>query len=57
MADATISAPLGASTGISRTKRTATVLAWACWVVPLAVTEMAFHLRQLKTALTARQSG
>ena len=32
-------------------------IAWACWVVPLAVTEMVFHLRQLKTALTARQSG
>jgi hypothetical protein len=32
-------------------------IAWACWVVPLAVTEMVFHLRQLRTALTARQSG
>ena len=32
-------------------------IAWACWVVPLAVTEMVFHLRQIKTALTARQSG
>lgn len=32
-------------------------IAWACWVVPLAVTEMVFHLRQLRTASTARQSG
>ena len=32
-------------------------IAWACWVVPLAVTEIVFHLRQLKTARTARQSG
>ena len=29
-------------------------IAWACWVVPLAVTEMVFHLRQLRTASTAR---
>jgi Predicted membrane protein (DUF2306) len=32
-------------------------IAWACWVVPLAVTEMVFHLRQLRTALSARQPG
>ena len=31
-------------------------IAWACWVVPLAVTEMVFHLRDLKIALAARQS-
>jgi len=32
-----------------------TTIAWACWVVPLAVTEMVFHLRRLRTALAARQ--
>lgn len=32
-------------------------IAWVCWVVPLAVTEVVFHLRQIKAALTARQSG
>lgn len=31
-------------------------IAWACWVVPLAVTEMVFHLRDLKPPLAARQS-
>ena len=29
-------------------------IAWACWVVPLAVTEMVFQLRRLRTA-TARR--
>lgn len=30
-------------------------IAWVCWVVPLAVTEMVFQLKRLKTALAARQ--
>lgn len=30
-------------------------IAWACWVVPLAVTEMIFQLRRFRTALASRQ--
>lgn len=33
-----------------------TTIAWACWVVPLAITEMTFQLRRLRVALAARQS-
>ncbi|HEV2400358.1 MAG TPA: DUF2306 domain-containing protein [Candidatus Sulfotelmatobacter sp.] len=33
-----------------------TTIAWACWVVPLAITEMVFQLRRLGVALAARQS-
>jgi hypothetical protein len=29
-------------------------IAWACWVVPLAVTEMIFQIRRLRTATAAR---
>jgi len=32
-----------------------TTIAWACWVVPLAIAEMVFHLKRLKVALAARQ--
>ena len=32
-------------------------IAWACWVVPLAITEMVFHYKRLKTALAGRQSS
>ena len=32
-----------------------TTIAWACWVVPLAIAEMFFHLRRLRTALAAQQ--
>lgn len=31
-------------------------IAWASWVVPLAVTEMVFHLKRLRTAVAVRQS-
>lgn len=34
-----------------------TTIAWACWVVPLAITEMIFQLKRLKIALAARQSS
>jgi uncharacterized membrane protein YozB (DUF420 family) len=30
-------------------------IAWACWVVPLAVTEMVFQVRRMRTAMAARQ--
>ncbi len=30
-------------------------IAWACWVIPLAVTEMVFQLRRLRTAIGARR--
>lgn len=33
-----------------------TTIAWACWVVPLAVTEMVFHWKRVSSALAARQS-
>jgi hypothetical protein len=29
-------------------------ISWACWVVPLAVTEMVFHLKRMKKALHPR---
>ena len=29
-------------------------IAWACWVVPLAVTEMIFHLKRVRVASPAR---
>ncbi len=32
-------------------------ISWACWVVPLAVTEMVFHFRRIKAASAARQAG
>jgi hypothetical protein len=32
-----------------------TTIAWACWVVPLAIAEMVFHLKRLSTALAAQQ--
>jgi hypothetical protein len=32
-----------------------TTIAWACWVVPLAIAEMVFHLRRVNAALAARQ--
>jgi uncharacterized membrane protein YozB (DUF420 family) len=31
-------------------------ISWACWVVPLAITEMIFQLRRVRTAVAARQS-
>ena len=31
-------------------------ISWACWVVPLAITEMIFQLRRLHTAIAVRQS-
>ncbi|HLV86175.1 MAG TPA: DUF2306 domain-containing protein [Candidatus Sulfotelmatobacter sp.] len=33
-----------------------TTIAWACWVVPLAVTEMIFQWKRLRIAMAARQS-
>jgi hypothetical protein len=30
-------------------------IAWACWVVPLAVTEMIFHLKRVQDAVAARR--
>ena len=30
-------------------------IAWACWVVPLAVTELIFQLRRVRSAVAARQ--
>lgn len=33
-----------------------TTIAWACWVLPLAITEMIFYLKRLKVVLAARQS-
>jgi hypothetical protein len=30
-------------------------IAWSCWVVPLAVTEMVFHLKRLRAAVAGRQ--
>jgi len=30
-------------------------IAWACWVVPLAVTEMVFQIRRLGTAVAVRR--
>ena len=30
-------------------------IAWACWVVPLAVTEMIFQLRRMSSAIAARR--
>lgn len=33
-----------------------TTIAWACWVVPLAITEMVFHLIRLRGALAGRQA-
>ncbi len=32
-----------------------TTIAWACWVLPLAVTEMIFQMKRLRLALAARQ--
>jgi uncharacterized membrane protein len=29
-------------------------IAWACWVVPLAITEMVFHLRRLRMSLAGQ---
>ena len=33
-----------------------TTIAWACWVVPLAITEMIFQLKRLNVALAVRQA-
>ena len=32
-----------------------TTIAWACWVVPLAITEMFFHVKRLRIALALQQ--
>ncbi len=32
-----------------------TTIAWACWVVPLAITELVFQIRRTNSALAARQ--
>jgi len=32
-------------------------ISWACWVVPLAITEMIFQLKRVRTAVAARQSS
>jgi uncharacterized membrane protein len=32
-----------------------TTIAWACWVVPLGITELIFQFKRLRTALAARQ--
>jgi uncharacterized membrane protein len=32
-----------------------TTIAWACWVVPLAIAEMVFHFKRTSSALAARQ--
>ena len=29
-------------------------IAWACWVVPLAITEMVFHVRRLRMSLAGQ---
>jgi hypothetical protein len=31
-------------------------ISWACWVIPLAITEMVFQVRRFKAAAPARQS-
>ena len=31
-------------------------ISWACWVVPLAATEMIFQILRIRAALAARQS-
>lgn len=31
------------------------IISWVCWVVPLAVTEMVFQLRRMRTAIAARR--
>jgi hypothetical protein len=31
------------------------MIAWVCWVVPLAITEMVFQLRRVRAALVAKQ--
>lgn len=30
-------------------------IAWACWVVPLAITEMIFQIRRVRTVIQARR--
>ena len=30
-------------------------ITWVCWVVPLAITEMVFQLRRVRTALVSRR--
>jgi len=32
-----------------------TTIAWACWVVPLAITEMVFQVRRVRSALASRR--
>jgi len=32
-----------------------TTIAWACWVVPLAIVEMVFHFKRTRSALAARR--
>ena len=32
-----------------------TTIAWACWVVPLAIVEMVFHVKRLRGTLATRQ--
>jgi uncharacterized membrane protein YozB (DUF420 family) len=31
------------------------IISWVCWVVPLAVTEMVFQIRRMRTAMAARR--
>lgn len=31
-------------------------ISWVCWVVPLAITEMVFQLKRVRSAIAARQS-
>ena len=31
------------------------IITWVCWVVPLAVTEMVFQIRRMRTAMAARR--
>ena len=33
-----------------------TTIAWACWVVPLAITELLFQIRRMNRALATRQT-
>jgi hypothetical protein len=31
------------------------IITWVCWVVPLAVTEMVFQIRRMRTAMAAHR--
>ncbi len=45
----------GPTSGLQPENDRSIVISWVCWVVPLGVTEMIFHVRRMRSAIAARR--